>query len=466
MKNFFVWFVGKDTINVTAFKHFFCLNMLVMLSSPLVAQIFLAPGGAVNDYKDEFSIDSFPIKVSGLPAQINYAFGLSKICFSITHPRVSDLKVELVSPDGSSIWLSNRNGGINGSGYANTCFRSNGFNGYIHQGIAPFEGEFIPDGRLEFINNNQNPNGIWYLLVRDLKTGLTGQLHIVSLEFGSNPMPGLGEAPCSIKTYANCQCGSRNKSKKQKCVLLPDLIVLGKFTQNQISEYAWDDPNYPGQLRFAVSVANIGAGPMETFGKGEWVCGTNPVNDSAQICPDGQFPRQKIYQRVFELKKQKLEWTDREAGTNYFDNKPGHDHYHVDNWVVFRLIKNDTDDKGNPVFLKVAQSEKVSYCLFDSGACTNNDGLCAWNGRVFGEKNLVNYGFGTYASCKSGKQGISVGGYDTYGMLYEGQFIQLPKNLPSGEYLLEVEIDPEKKYLEEDRSNNTYRQSVFISKQQ
>jgi len=108
----------------------------------------------------------------------------------------------------------------------------------------------------------------------------------------------------------------------------------------------------------------------------------------------------------------------------------------------------------------------VSYCLFDSGACTNNDGLCAWNGSVFGEKNLVNYGFGTYASCKSGKQGISVGGYDTYGMLYEGQFIQLPKNLPSGEYLLEVEIDPEKKYLEEDRSNNTYCQSVFISKQQ
>jgi DnaJ-class molecular chaperone len=92
--------------------------------------------------------------------------------------------------------------------------------------------------------------------------------------------------------------------------------------------------------------------------------------------------------------------------------------------------------------------------------------LCEEKGKVFGEKNLRNYGLGNYTECKSKKQGISVGGYDTYGMLYEGQFIQLPKGLKSGQYFLEIEIDPNHIYKEKDRSNNIFRMPVQITKQE
>src|SRR5690606_4148222 len=108
-------------------------------------------------------------EVGGLPPHINAEFGLGKICLTIVHPKVSDLKIELISPDGTGIWLTNRNGGDTGSGYYNTCFRVRGHSGYIHQAKAPFTGEFIPDGRLEFLNNGQDPNGTWYLLVQDLR---------------------------------------------------------------------------------------------------------------------------------------------------------------------------------------------------------------------------------------------------------------------------------------------------------
>jgi len=49
--------------------------------------------------------------------------------------------------------------------------------------------------------------------------------------------------------------------------------------------------------------------------------------------------------------------------------------------------------------------------------------------------------------------------------MYEGQYLKLPKRLKPGFYILEIEIDPEKKYLEADRTNNTFRKKVFISKQ-
>lgn len=442
------------------FNGFKLSAILLCLSLPLfgVAQTILAQGGALSDYQGHHHIDSFPIQIKGLASTIDRNFGLAKICFNIAHPRVSDLKIELLSPDGTSIWLSNRNGRDDGWGYNNTCFRSNGFNGYIHQAQAPFEGEFIPDGRLSFINNGQNPNGTWYLMVQDLREGITGSLHIISLEFGANPMPNMEASPCAFDNPANCQCGQA----KKKCVLLPDLIILGKFTQDQIKEYAWNDPHYPGQLRFAATIANIGMGPMETRGRKEWFCGNTAV-DSSQSCPDGNAPRQRIYQRIYKLVNGSLQYDDVPAGTNYFDAKPGHDHFHVDNWVEFRLVKKEPNGKKTTL---LNQSQKVSYCLFDSGICNTQDGLCQWQGKIYGEKSLPNYGLGNYVDCKSNMQGISVGGYDTYGLLYEGQFVELPKDLPSGQYWLEIEIDPQHRYKELSRKNNLFSMAVNITKQQ
>ncbi len=437
-----------------------CLFVGLLFGNTLKAQQFIGSGGQISDFTESVRTDTFKLETRNLPKVINSKFGISRVCFNITHPRASDLKIELQSPDGASIWMSNRNGRDTGRDYQNTCFRSNGFSGYIHQANAPFEGEFIPDGRFSFLNNGQNPNGTWKILVADLRAGEKGSLNYFSIEFTENPMPNSEIPPCSFENPEACVCNGI----KEECELLPDLIILKKFTEQQIKEYPKDDPYYAGQLHFAASICNIGDGPMETLGMNEWYCGNVKV-DSSTKCKDGKFPRQKIYQRIYSKNSNKLNYRDRLAGTNYFDNEPGHNHFHVDDWVEFRLIK-EVIEKGKKQRKVISKGKKVSYCLFDSGICSNRDNLCEEKGKVFGEKNLTNYGLGNYVDCKSKKQGISVGGYDTYGMLYEGQFIQLPKGLKSGEYILEIEIDPDQIYKEKDRTNNIFRMPVQISKQE
>ena len=63
------------------------------------------------------------------------------------------------------------------------------------------------------------------------------------------------------------------------------------------------------------------------------------------------------------------------------------------------------------------------------------------------------------------KQGIAVGGYDYYGLMYEGQYLTLPKDLKNGNYILEIEIDPHHKYYESNRNNNLFSMPIKIEKQ-
>lgn len=426
------------------------------------AQRFWAQGRPVNDFADGFRIDTFDITVSGLPGRIDSAFGLAKAGIDILHPRVSDLKIELMAPDGTSIWLTNRNGRDSGSNYINTSFSSNGFSGYIHQGSAPFTGDYIPDGRIEFMNNGQNPNGTWRVLIQDLKAGVSGELYYAWIQFEKDPVPRLSNGRCSMNNAAGCRATAGNTDS----AMLPDLIIIPDFSLNQVAEYGPEDPFYPGQLRFAATMGNVGEGPLEIFGKNEWLCGDTPVKDSLSACASGHV-RQKIYQHIYCKSGDTLLRQERFAGYNYYDSKPGHNHYHVEDWVEFRLMAYTFDKKGVVTGKKkIAQSRKETYCLFDSGICTERDGFCRNNGRVYTEKNLHNFGLGTYPGCHASYQGLSVGGYDTYGMMYEGQYIQLPAGLKSGTYYLEIEIDPQHYYLEKDRSNNTYVQQVTISRQE
>lgn len=447
-------------------KHFRFLLLCFLLAGfhQLSAQRFWAKGGKIHDFEHAFKIDTFYIPVSGIQDSINEDFGVGKIGIDILHQRVSDLKIELLSPDGTSIWLTNRNGRDSGSHYISTTFSSNGFKGYIHRGTAPFSGDYMPDGRIEFLNNGQNPNGMWKVLVQDLKGGISGELYYAWIQFEKNPTPKQPAGKCAMDNGLGCIItpGAVDSA------MLPDLMMVPSFTIDQIKEYAWDDTYYPGQLRFAATMANVGEGPLEIFGKNEWFCGDTPAKDSASTCPNGVHVRQKMYQNVYYKNGDSLIKKDRFAGYNYYDTKPGHNHYHVEDWVAFRLMKYTFDAKGNIVKKKqVAQGRKETYCLFDSGICTERDGFCYFKDstKIYTEKNLPNYGLGTYSGCHAEFQGISVGGYDTYGMMYEGQYIDLPKGLEKGTYYLEIEIDPKHYYLDKDRSNNTYIQKVVIGLQ-
>ncbi|NNE26138.1 MAG: hypothetical protein HKN09_04795 [Saprospiraceae bacterium] len=107
----------------------------------------------------------------------------------------------------------------------------------------------------------------------------------------------------------------------------------------------------------------------------------------------------------------------------------------------------------------------MSFCLYDTGACFKYDDICMIDGKRFNET-MPNYGLGSYATCGYTEQGISVGGYDTYGLLYEGQYLQLPKDLDAGNYWLEIEVDPTHRYVESNTENNIYRKEIYLSKQE
>lgn len=428
---------------------------ILLFAAGTFSQTFSAPGRKLYDYYGYYYRQAFRIEVSGLPLKADTSFGLEMACITIHHNRVSDLKITLESPDGTSIWLTTRNGGDTGRNYIQTCFSQSGSDGYIHLARAPFTGTYQPDGQLEFLNHGENPNGSWIIYVEDLMKEEAGVVDSVSLRFGNQPARTVISRGCGTGDYSMCRCANQDTT----CDLLPDLVILPFFTEHHYEEYAYDDKYYPGQLRFAATIANLGFGPMEVVGTRQWVCGMTHM-DSGFICPDGTEVRQLVQQRVYSKTGDSISARLVNAGTMYYDNHTGHNHYHVDNWVAFRLV----DSTGGQRKV-IATGNKVSYCLFTTGSCYEGDGVCTFQGKTFGQT-MPNYGMGVYPSCNFDKQGISVGGYDTYGLMYEGQYLQLPRGLKNGEYWLEIEVDPDHRYLESDIANNIFSMKVNLKKQQ
>ena len=152
----------------------------------LHAQTFTdSAGGAISDNLDT---TYFTINVSGLnPTIIDSSFGLESICLDITHTKDRDLDIFLESPDGTLIELTTDNGDLNDN-YTGTCFRGDVSTSII-SGIAPFTGDYLPEGILGQINNGQSGNGIWRLRIYDDNNtgGNIGTLNNWSLTFSSNP---------------------------------------------------------------------------------------------------------------------------------------------------------------------------------------------------------------------------------------------------------------------------------------
>jgi len=109
-----------------------------------------------------------------LPLVSDSVFGLEKA--NLHHNRVSDLKITIQNPNGATIWLTNLNGREDGKDYTNTQFSQVGKEGMISAARAPFSGEFIPYGPVEYLIGGNNPNGTWKLLIKDLKSKEGGVL--------------------------------------------------------------------------------------------------------------------------------------------------------------------------------------------------------------------------------------------------------------------------------------------------
>lgn len=100
------------------------------------------------------------ITVSGMTAPI---FDLDA-SINISHPRLSDLDIFLVSPHGTRIALATDVGG-SGANFTNTRFSDEAATA-ITSGSAPFSGTFRPEVPLSNFDN-QSANGVWTLEIVD-----------------------------------------------------------------------------------------------------------------------------------------------------------------------------------------------------------------------------------------------------------------------------------------------------------
>ena len=101
----------------------------------------------------------------------------------IAHPRLADLDIQLIAPDGTAVKLANNVGGTNadfGAGNANcsgilTTFDDDATTSVL-AGAGPFLGVYRPDFRLSAFHG-RGASGNWILRVSDESATQTGMLH-------------------------------------------------------------------------------------------------------------------------------------------------------------------------------------------------------------------------------------------------------------------------------------------------
>ncbi len=383
--------------------------------------------------------------VSGLPASIDSAFGLSGLCFAITHTYVGDLEIRLKSPNGNTIFIANRIGG-NGHNFTGTCLAENGANGFLANGSAPFTGSWIPLESLNQLNNGQNPNGVWKFMVQDQANVDTGNVHVFSLTFGTNPPADPGPPPI-LCSFCDCPNGL-----PPPCDLLPDMTSSARSISKDIDTVThYSTKETPGNLNFDNATPNIGWGPLEIIGVDSCYCGTTLVPCSTANCPGNVPVKQIVNQVVYHKPNVSDTLTSYTRKAGYMSYHSGHGHIHVDNWAAFSL-RTPTANTDATTWPIVGTGTKTSFCLVNLGDCDAEPGYCVDTaGTALSQADIHNAGFGFYTGCTL-HQGIYVGKLDIYvAGLNTG--IDLT-GVCNGDYYIVSITDPDSNMLETNESNN------------
>jgi YD repeat-containing protein len=127
----------------------------------------------------------------------------------IDHAYVSDLRIELIAPDGTSVLLVNRRG-ADGDDFTNTVFTSDPKAPSIVLASAPFTGEYQPEGDLSALVGKPE-QGVWKLRISDQAPNDVGTLQSWGLDlrtavcdgrpvasFVANPNPALPDEQITL----------------------------------------------------------------------------------------------------------------------------------------------------------------------------------------------------------------------------------------------------------------------------
>lgn len=192
-------------------------------------------------------------------------------------------------------------------------------------------------------------------------------------------------------------------------LLMPDIVPTQPF---QILIKNSDGKKL---LRFSTTFYNQGQGPLELFGH---------TDRSKNITYANQY--------LYEVDGPGLY---RDIGS--FVYHPDHSHWHVDQYVFYQLWT--INGEGNAEKLLMT-TDKMSFCIWDEDPHDLNREKAS-KSRVY------------FRTCNGRQQGMSVGWSDTYDASIEGQELDIT-GIPDGNYIFRTTINPDKKMLETDYSNN------------
>jgi len=229
-------------------------------SSYVYSQTYNGTGGNIAD---DGSINDFVLNVSGVtPAVMDTNYGLVNVCINITHTWDSDLRIQLISPDGTLFTLVDGAGGGDDD-FINTCFQHTASTSIIN-GTAPFTGNFKPMGRMGNVNNGQNPNGNWTLRITDTYPFADeGTLLNWSVSFGPNAQgPYIFEGTNLPLFVINTYGGTIVNEPK----INANLRIINNGILNQINDTA----EYNGEIGIEIRGNYSASLPQKPYGFETW----------------------------------------------------------------------------------------------------------------------------------------------------------------------------------------------------
>ncbi len=319
-----------------------------------------------------------------------------------------------------------------------------------------------------------------------------------------------------VELSDNGGSGTAVTNQQDYCLMLPDL-KFAYFDHNDPA-FGWQEHDGLGPCDPVKNglIVNVSYAPSETCSKScldtdpgnlairallnispqinilsyQMNLGNGPIEFEA-FHPAGSEDLHAVRQNIYAIEEENGDRVFRKLqipneGTFYPDD--GHSHFHIDDFWKATLLK-----EVNGEFIEIETIDKEGWCLRETSslvvgwlhdkftANVSEEGQSLVMETIFpgiadpsNSSSYSNYGLGGNTAPNSGYSsgeggpcelgtgllGIRSGYWDLYSNDYDGQYF-FTGNLCDGNYRLDVEINPERKFLESDYSNNKF--SHFFS---
>lgn len=114
---------------------------------------------------------------------------------------------------------------------------------------------------------------------------MLGKLDFCNLTFGTSPAFS-DRSDCDLSSPEPCVSGGSDG------LLLPDLIISTRLTEENITYSDEHHSLYPNQLRFAAAMDNIGHGPLHVITADSWFC------DDMRATPPNPFAKMVLIRPI------------------------------------------------------------------------------------------------------------------------------------------------------------------------